>query len=118
VGYPNGSRDIFNKNFMKTAIQELQEWMAKNNFKVTLGFLDQLEYCKQKEKEQMFEFADRYVDDVMGGCVLRANEYFEKHYNQDKSFTYCQREIEGQSICDKQCEHCKEYYSPLENQNK
>jgi hypothetical protein len=39
-------------------------------------------------------------------------------YNQNKSFTYCQREIEGQSICDKQCEHCKEYYAPLDNQNK
>ena len=42
------------------------------------------EYLLEKEKEQMFEFADRYVDDVMGGCVLRANEYFEKHYNQNK----------------------------------
>ena len=38
----------------------------------------------EKEKEQIFEFADRYVDDVMGGCVLRANEYFEKHYKQNK----------------------------------
>ena len=36
----------------------------------------------------------------------------------NQSFFYCQREIEGQSICDKQCEHCKEYYKPLLNQNK
>ena len=27
---------------------------------------------------------------------------------------YCQRDIEGQSICDSQCEHCEEYYRPLE----
>jgi hypothetical protein len=38
---------------MKTAMQELQEWMTENHFKVTLGFLDQIEYCKQKEKEQI-----------------------------------------------------------------
>jgi hypothetical protein len=43
-----------------------------------------LKEALEKEKEQMFEFADRYVDDVMGGCVLRAYEYFEKHYNQNK----------------------------------
>lgn len=27
---------------------------------------------------------------------------------------YCQREIEGESKCKYQCEHCKEYYQPLE----
>jgi hypothetical protein len=27
---------------------------------------------------------------------------------------YCQRDIEGESICDSQCEHCEEYYRPLE----
>lgn len=35
--------------------------------------------------------------------------------NVSKSF-YCQREIEGESICNKQCDHCKEYYAPLERQ--
>ncbi len=27
---------------------------------------------------------------------------------------YCQRDIEGESICEAQCEHCQEYYKPLE----
>ena len=27
---------------------------------------------------------------------------------------YCQREIEGQSKCKTQCDHCKEYYKPLD----
>jgi hypothetical protein len=26
---------------------------------------------------------------------------------------YCQREIEGEKSCKQQCDHCKEYYSPL-----
>ena len=29
-------------------------------------------------------------------------------------FQYCQREIEGAEFCTTQCEHCKEYYQPLE----
>ena len=28
---------------------------------------------------------------------------------------YCQRDIEGESKCKEQCDHCKEYYAPLEN---
>lgn len=31
----------------------------------------------------------------------------------DKSFK-CQREFEGESKCENQCEHCKEYYKPIE----
>ena len=27
---------------------------------------------------------------------------------------HCQREIEGESKCTHQCDHCKEYYKPLE----
>ena len=34
-------------------------------------------------------------------------------HNVRKSF-YCQSEIEMEDKCDEQCEHCKEYYKPLE----
>lgn len=34
-------------------------------------------------------------------------------HSVSKSF-YCQSEIEGDGKCDKQCNHCKEYYKPLE----
>lgn len=36
----------------------------------------------------------------------------------DNLFRYCQSQIEGNDKCDTQCEHCKEYYSPLENEPK
>jgi hypothetical protein len=29
-------------------------------------------------------------------------------------YKYCQRKIEGKSKCKTQCDHCKEYYKPLE----
>lgn len=31
---------------------------------------------------------------------------------------YCQSEIEGGFICSNQCNHCKEYYAPIENKKK
>lgn len=31
-------------------------------------------------------------------------------------FKYCQSEIEDNGKCKIQCEHCKEYYKPLENE--
>ena len=31
-----------------------------------------------------------------------------------RSFNYCQSSIEGSEMCEQQCDHCKEYYSPLE----
>lgn len=34
-------------------------------------------------------------------------------HNVGKRF-YCQRDIEMESKCDEQCDHCKEYYKPLE----
>lgn len=30
-------------------------------------------------------------------------------------FMYCQSEIEGGERCETQCNHCKSYYAPLEN---
>ena len=31
-------------------------------------------------------------------------------------YTYCQSEIEGDRMCYSQCDHCKEYYKPLEDE--
>jgi hypothetical protein len=39
-------------------------------------------------------------------------EQFRLH-SVSKSF-YCQSDIEMDNICGKQCNHCKEYYKPLE----
>ena len=84
--------------------------------------------CEQKFLVNFWCFAKSYND---RGKHNRFNKFYKRlkqktgieHYiddylNQNKYFTYCQRQVEGQSICDKQCDHCKEYYAPLENQNK
>ena len=50
------------------------------------------------------------LEDVMFYEIT--NEALRIH-NVSKSF-YCQSEIEMEDKCDEQCEHCKEYYKPLE----
>lgn len=53
---------------------------------------------------------------------LYSNEDCEKYdlknptpYQKKEKFSYCQSQIEGKKFCKIQCDHCKLYYSPLEN---
>jgi hypothetical protein len=34
----------------------------------------------QMEKEQIIQFADEYADAVMGGCINRAEQYYNETY--------------------------------------
>lgn len=38
-----------------------------------------------------------------------------KQVEKKEKFSYCQSQIEGNKFCKVQCEHCKLYYAPLEN---
>jgi hypothetical protein len=79
---------------MKTSIQELQEWMTENHFKVTFAFLDQLEYCKQKEKEQIIDaYRIASINNASNEDMknikaeywqINAELWYDKHYNQNK----------------------------------
>jgi len=40
-------------------------------------YKDRITKAKEMEKEQKINFANKYADDVMGGCTLRAKEYYE-----------------------------------------
>lgn len=35
-------------------------------------------------------------------------------YNRKEKYYYCQNQIEGGKFCKTQCDHCNEYYQPLE----
>jgi len=41
---------------------------------------ESFEKAKQMEKEQIIQFADEYADAVMGGCINRAEEYYNETY--------------------------------------
>ena len=40
---------------MKTAMQELMQWMEKNEFMVNKGFIEKLNGCLEKEKEHIIK---------------------------------------------------------------
>jgi hypothetical protein len=59
--------------------------------------------------------------EYLKGYINRQRQDAVKHYQSEqlrlhnvvKSF-YCQSNIEDGGKCDSQCDHCKEYYKPLE----
>jgi hypothetical protein len=46
----------FNQITMKTALQELIEWMTENEFMVNKKFINKVNQCFEKEKEQIINF--------------------------------------------------------------
>ncbi len=66
----------------------------QNYFKIVLEEIS-YRYFLIKNNLQEFKF-----------CILGINRKF-----------YCQCDIEGQSKCKIQCDHCKEYYALLEKEN-
>ena len=81
----------------------------------------------EEQFKEMIEAAHRAGQRNQGHCDPSAYEamvYYEREVkkliipavsNNEVAF-YCQRDIEGESICEEQCDHCKEYYKPLERQ--
>ena len=56
------------------------------------------------------------IDDFMSGANTLFNLLRLPHVSKSEAAFYCQSHIEGQTICSEQCDHCKEYYAPLERQ--
>lgn len=46
--------------------------------------------------------------------IIDAMFAYAVEYHNNKTFKYCQSHIEGETKCLTQCDHCKEYYKPLE----
>lgn len=47
-------------------------------------------------------------------AMLSIDELLKLNKSDVISSVYCQRSIEDEDKCDEQCEHCGEYYKPLE----
>ena len=69
---------------MKTAMQELMQWMEETEFMVNVGFIDKVNECLEKEKEQIIE---AYEDGKQNGVesITNVNAYVigEYYYNQN-----------------------------------
>lgn len=64
-------------------------------------------YIKNLKRYHTFNLTSEFV-------IAKKIKLFEKvKYFPQKTFKYCQSQIEGRKKCDNQCNHCKEYYKTL-----
>ena len=63
---------------MKTAMQELMQWMEETEFMVNKGFIEKVNECLEKEKEQI---ENAYKDGLVASRY-NGNENTEEYYNQ------------------------------------
>ena len=69
---------------MKTAMQELMQWMEETEFMVNKGFIDKVHQCIEKEKEQIEIAFDLGRDEVTSVFLIDGEDYYNKSYNQNK----------------------------------
>ena len=69
---------------MKTAMQELMQWMEETEFMVNKGFIDKVHECLEKEKEQII---DAYYGKINGvfGYREEGQEYYNQTYNNEEN---------------------------------
>lgn len=74
---------------MRTAMQELMQWMEKNEFMVNKGFIEKINECLEKEKEQIMK---ANMDGYKEGCTYLSFDHrpktTEEYYNQTYNQTY------------------------------
>jgi len=62
------------ENLEQAAENYAEKWNdLENQFKLSSCFIAGVKW----EQERMFETMDAFAEDVMGGCNLRAKEWFE-----------------------------------------
>lgn len=80
---------------MKTAMQELMQWMEETEFMVNKGFIEKVNECLEKEKEQIIDF---HITLMKKGLEQEGNEiewdydelrkeaeqHYDETYNQQK----------------------------------
>lgn len=70
---------------MKTALQELMQWMEETEFMVNEAFIDKVNECLEKEKDQIvnaFEVGYKSCDIDEAFEINRKLASGENHYNQ------------------------------------
>ena len=69
----------------KTAIQELMQWMEKNEFMVNKGFIEKLNECLEIEKKHIeIAFDSRLLLTFKDTFILNGEDYYNQTYKQNK----------------------------------
>jgi hypothetical protein len=66
---------------MKTAVQELMQWMEETEFMVNKGFIDKVHECLEKEKEQIIKAHGlKYYD--LNEETISGEQYYNETYDR------------------------------------
>ena len=65
----------------KIGYQKDGEWYI--GIKEDVNIQHWVDQVRQMQKEQMSNFANEYADAVMGGCIKRAEQYYNNTYGKD-----------------------------------
>jgi hypothetical protein len=66
---------------MKTALQELMQWMEETEFLVNTAFIKKIDECVKKEKEQIKVAFDLGRDEVTSVFIIDGEDYYNKKFN-------------------------------------
>jgi hypothetical protein len=64
--------------------QSAVEWLLEQMDVDTSWVKEEIEQAKEMEKEQKFDFANKYADAVMGGCLLNAENFYHLYFKQQE----------------------------------
>jgi len=78
-----------------------------------------IKWFSSKTYHEQHELSDLYFDSRNPSLFIaeQVKEIYLKEHSKEEpalDFKYCKNEIEGGNKCYVQCDHCKEYYAPLE----
>ena len=78
-----------------------------------------VKWFSSKTYHEQHELSDLYFDSRNPSLFIaeQVKEMYLKEHSKEEpalDFKYCKNEIEGGNKCYVQCDHCKEYYAPLE----
>jgi hypothetical protein len=68
----------------QTAVSALMESIFGSDFRLTVSddILNKYQISVEMEKQQMSNFANEYADAVMGGCIKRAEQYYNETFKK------------------------------------
>ena len=75
---------------MKTAMQELMQWMEETEFMVNIAFIDKVKESLEKEKEQIKDAWDAGMSEGIGTTMADLDwdgefiNYYNETYNQNQ----------------------------------
>ena len=70
---------------MKTALQELMDWMEQTEFMVNRGFIDKIHECLEKEKAQIMAAVHYGQNNSKESVYTEGKDYYNETYENNRN---------------------------------